>query len=617
MPYLSVNGANLYYETFGKKVAGRAPVLLIHGSTGTGRSNWELAAPLLARKCHVIVPDCRGHGRSSNPQHSYSFKEMAADMAALIRGLGFRRAHVIGHSNGGNVALVTLMEHPDAVQTAILQAANAYVSPDLVQKEPGLFDPERVARESPAWMETMIELHGETHGADYWRELLRMTVKELTSEPNYSAEALGRVRRPTLVIQGERDAVNAPSRHAQFIAGHIPEAELWIPPEIGHSVHEEILFTWIDRVLDFLDRRGDDESDRIYRLGRRYGDARETIFQVRATHGSKEGKESLKLLGRVLIGTQRGAVLDLFQGRRVEDEIQILLDERTPWALANRSVCDLRREPHNRSERSSQILLGEAVRVLEGRGEWAQVRLENDGYIGWTQSAGLHACEGEEAAGYRQSSTFLVQAETAPAYLSPDDWEAEKPVEVGKVSFGMTLPVSERSEVMAAIRKPDGGRWWVADAALLPISERPRPDAGGVAYSLKLLRRFIGVPYLWGGRSAFGFDCSGLAQTYLGFLGIQIPRDSDQQFRAGWSIEGEFQPGDLLFFGEAGDEDYGPGDAAAPERPITHVAIYLGGDICLHANGSAWGVSYNSLDPASPLYRDWLKKNLAGGRRYL
>ena len=75
---------------------------------------------------------------------------MAADIAALIRQLGFEKAHIVGHSNGGNVALlVTLMEHPDVVQTAILQAANAYVSPDLIEKEPRLFDPERVRGERP------------------------------------------------------------------------------------------------------------------------------------------------------------------------------------------------------------------------------------------------------------------------------------------------------------------------------------------------------------------------------------------------------------------------------------------------------------------------------------
>ena len=69
--------------------------------------------------------------------------------AALVRALGYERAHIIGHSNGGNVALVTLLEHPEVVQTCIPQAANAYVTPYLIDREPAVFDPERVARSYP------------------------------------------------------------------------------------------------------------------------------------------------------------------------------------------------------------------------------------------------------------------------------------------------------------------------------------------------------------------------------------------------------------------------------------------------------------------------------------
>jgi pimeloyl-ACP methyl ester carboxylesterase len=170
MAQIEVNGVQIYYETFGHERPGQAPVLLIHGSTGTGKDNWELVAPLLARHRRVIVPDCRGHGRSSNPNLSYSFQEMANDMAALVRALGYEQAHVIGHSNGGNVALVVLMEHPEVVQSAVLQAANAYVSQDLVEREPAIFDPERVERESPGWKDSMIALHGATHGPEYWRD---------------------------------------------------------------------------------------------------------------------------------------------------------------------------------------------------------------------------------------------------------------------------------------------------------------------------------------------------------------------------------------------------------------------------------------------------------------
>lgn len=253
---IHINGADISYEVFGEDVPGRAPILLIHGSTINGWTDWGGIAPDLAKQYKVLVPDCRGHGRSNNPKMSYSFKELANDAATFVHSLGYERAHVIGHSNGGNVALVTLMEHPDVVQTCIPQAANAFVTQYLIEREPGIFDPERVEREDPKWMNGMIALHSEVNGAEYWRDLLQLTLKEIISEPNYTAADLARVNRPTLVIMGAEDAVNAPDRHAQFIAENIPHAEMWIPEKTAHNVHKECREQWLGKVMDFLDRRG-------------------------------------------------------------------------------------------------------------------------------------------------------------------------------------------------------------------------------------------------------------------------------------------------------------------------------------------------------------------------
>ena len=258
MPVQLVNGARLYYATYGQDQPGQVPIVLIHGAPSTGQADWAAVAPRLAAapgggyRHSVIVPDCRGHGQSENPAHSYSFSEMAADTAELIRALGYPRAHLIGHSNGGNVALVTLMEHPEVVATAVLQAANGYVSPDLLEREPRAFDPERVAREAPDWMNTLVAQHGPTHGPDYWRELLRLTLAAILTGPNYTPADLAQVRRPVLVVQGAADSVNAPGRHAQYLAEHIPGASLWLPEGAGHNVHMERTDEWLARVLAWV-----------------------------------------------------------------------------------------------------------------------------------------------------------------------------------------------------------------------------------------------------------------------------------------------------------------------------------------------------------------------------
>ena len=256
MPTIEINNAKIYYQTYGDEHPERAPIVLIHGSTGDSHTNWDSVAPALAQHYKVFAPDCRGHGRSNNPNMSYSFKELADDVAAFVHAMGYEKAHVIGHSNGGNVALVVGVEHPEVTQTCIPQAANAYVTRYLIDREPKIFDPERVAREAPEWRDEIIKLNSDVNGPEYWNDLLWLTMKEIISEPNYSPADLARVRVPMLVIMGSDDTVNAPDEHAQYIANHVPNAELWIPEKTGHSVHKEREQEWLEKVLEFLKDKG-------------------------------------------------------------------------------------------------------------------------------------------------------------------------------------------------------------------------------------------------------------------------------------------------------------------------------------------------------------------------
>jgi gamma-D-glutamyl-L-lysine dipeptidyl-peptidase len=601
MPIIPINGAELYYETYGTPRTGQVPVLLIHGSTNTGESTWRTAVRRLEGRHFIILPDCRGHGRSSNPRLTYTFREHAADLAALVRALGFERVHVVGHSNGGNIALLMLMEQPSVTQTCIIQAGNAWVSPDLIEKEPGLFDPTFIERERPAWLRDMKVLHSSIHGPDYWRTLVKLTVDELIAEPNYTAADLTQATRPTFVIQGAEDSVNAPMKHGEFMARHIPAAELWVPEGVGHTVHEDVLIEWLEKVTSFWNRRGSYVGEALHhhRMAK-YADERDGTFEVGCVEGN--------LTGTVQTEVMRDEIVEITG--LPADNLRVLLTPETPWALVKRPVDDLRRKPGLLEELVNQARLGEAARILEEGPEWSRIRLEHDGYIGWIHAKGIHPCTGEEARAWKSACNAMVVASLAEA-------RDEKGVVIQKLAFATRIPVVRREGETSWVRLPDGRLLSVDSSDLLPLEMAPACDGPGIQKTLGLVRGFAGIPYRWGGRTPYGFDCSGLAGTFYAFMGVDIPRDADQQFAAGTPVESP-ESGDLVFFGELPEEDIPGPDAKGYVRHafITHVGISLGGQDLIHANGAFWGISYGSLDPAGPASDQWLRENYRGARRF-
>lgn len=246
MPFVPVSDMQMFYNEYGSRAA--PSVLLIHGSGGTGASEWKPVLKGLAKHFRVLAVDCRGHGKTLDPRSAYTFELLADDMAQFLRALRIAPAYVVGHSNGGNVALVLTVKHPGAVKKAVVMAGNAYVSKDLERYATGRWSD----RISASWGAKLAELHDGLRYADYWRELMDRTGWEIARGPNYSARDLGRVKTPVLVIQGENDSVNAPSHHAEFMAEHLADAQLWIAPDTGHSVHEEHPDEWVERVTRFF-----------------------------------------------------------------------------------------------------------------------------------------------------------------------------------------------------------------------------------------------------------------------------------------------------------------------------------------------------------------------------
>ncbi|MFN8475580.1 MAG: C40 family peptidase [Anaerolineae bacterium] len=283
-----------------------------------------------------------------------------------------------------------------------------------------------------------------------------------------------------------------------------------------------------------------------------------------------------------------------------------LVDEITPLrenaaaATIRRAVVNVHAESKSKSEVVTQALFGEMIEVLRSIPGWSFVRIVADGYLGWIAEHAL-------APGTLPGPSHFVGANLAPCFSQPDGGEV-----VGQLPFNVAVAVMECAGEWAGVAAPDGQVWWTRVENLTLLDDRPVPDAAGMPVMVARMERFVGTPYLWGGRSPFGYDCSGFAQTALRYMGVSVLRDADQQFEEGDEVDGPLQPGDLLFFGRPGYSASGIARTAG----VDHVAISLGGWDLLHATGAVWSVTRNSLDPSSPVYRRSLAETYLGARRF-
>jgi len=229
--------------------------------------------------------------------------------------------------------------------------------------------------------------------------------------------------------------------------------------------------------------------------------------------------------------------------------------------IAHRAVAPtltLSFAPSAEARQESELLFGEPFTVYEQAGGWAWGQAGLDGYVGYAPAAGLTA---EVVA-----PTHVVAAAASHGYPAPDP----KRRPLYRLSLGSLVRVTACRDGYAEIA---GGGWLFA-RHLAPVGE-VEPDYIATA------RRLLGVPYLWGGRSAAGLDCSGLVQLALGHAGMACPRDSDMQERAlGEAVPSgtheAWRRGDLVFF---------PG----------HVGIVTDNGRFLHANAFAMMVTEEPL----------------------
>jgi hypothetical protein len=232
------------------------------------------------------------------------------------------------------------------------------------------------------------------------------------------------------------------------------------------------------------------------------------------------------------------------------------------------------------SEQTTQMLNGAAVEVLWEEEKWGYVR-QTDGYLGWTYLPYLTETPAPQP-------SHLLTAAVNPLRSEP----RTDSTPLTRVLGGTAVALLEEKEAWSCVQLAGERSGWLPSAHLRALAQLPLTLIERREQMVTDALRLTGVPYLWGGCSANGIDCSGFAQLLHRWIGITIPRDADMQYDASAPVEPPFETGDLLFFGEIGEK-----------RRITHVTVSLGGWNIIHSSRSNNGVYLDNVQDV-PHLRD-------------
>ncbi|AWG22948.1 hydrolase Nlp/P60 [Flavobacterium faecale] len=221
------------------------------------------------------------------------------------------------------------------------------------------------------------------------------------------------------------------------------------------------------------------------------------------------------------------------------------------FGICNLAIIPLRFEPSDRSEIVSQLLFGEHFKVLEQNKQWYRIQLQYDGYEGWIDSK---QCQPISETNFNQLSndTIILNADLIEYISTPTN-------QLIPIPLGASLSFIYNSEINTANFQFEGTK------------------VNGIKNKSNLINSaylYLNAPYLWGGKTPFGVDCSGFTQMVYKLNGYKLLRDASQQAAQGepLSFIEESEPGDLAFF----DNE---------EGNITHVGIIMEDNYIIHASG--------------------------------
>ncbi|UII25667.1 C40 family peptidase [Fulvivirga maritima] len=326
----------------------------------------------------------------------------------------------------------------------------------------------------------------------------------------------------------------------------------------------------------------------VYKVGQYFApDKRVVLYDLTYNNGILKGETSSFLAYQALKDSLGRLDIDYI------DSVQVLPIDTNKHAVVSLSVANLRSEGRHSSELVTQALCGTPLLVLKQEGGWLLVQTP-DAYIAWVDEGGVTIKNADEMNAWERSEKLIFTNTTG--YLFKDSTYSET---VSDLVAGDILKLTKKGADFSHAKMPDGRAGVVLNDQVDLVSNWSKEREVNDAELKEVAFSMMGVPYLWGGTSVKGVDCSGFTKTIYFMNGYIIPRDASQQVNEGQLIDEDknwenLQTGDLLFFGrEATDQN--------PEK-VVHVGMWIGDDRFIHSSGK---VHISSVNPQDSLYDEY------------
>lgn len=249
------------------------------------------------------------------------------------------------------------------------------------------------------------------------------------------------------------------------------------------------------------------------------------------------------------------------------------------------SVANLRSKPAHSAELATQATLGTPVKVLKKENEWYYIQTP-DKYLSWVDAGGLEIMDTAQAEQWKSATKLIYTNTFGHSYSLPNSNSQV----VSDLVAGNILEILETEANFYTVRYPDGRQAHVYQAEGKPYNEWLEALSPNGETLVSTSKTLMGLPYLWGGTSPKGVDCSGFTKTIFFLNGMVIPRDASQQVHTGKPIDStrnfeSLERGDLLFFGRKATD--------STKEKVVHVGMWIGDNEFIHSSGQ---VRISSMD---------------------